>query len=63
MTGTLAERMAGVHDLITMGRISVDLYPEQIGVVARGGADVRQVARRERDERRRGGRAARAARR
>ena len=42
MTGTLAERMAGVHDLITMGRVGVDLYPEQIGVSL---AEVRTFAK------------------
>ena len=39
-------------DLITMGRVGVDLYPEQIGVRAGRRAHVRQVARRQRDERR-----------
>ena len=27
-------------ELLTMGRISADLYPEQVGVRARGGDDV-----------------------
>ena len=39
-------------DLITMGRVSVDIYPLQIGVGLRGGRDVRQVSRRQPDQRR-----------
>ena len=50
-----------MHDLITMGRVGVDLYPEQIGVSLAEVRDVRQVARRQRDERGRGGGAARPA--
>ena len=43
----------GPFDVITMGRVGVDLYPEQSGVPLGGRADVREVARREPDERRR----------
>ena len=41
-------------DLITMGRVGVDLYPEQTGVQLKDVTHVRQVARRQRDQRRRG---------
>ena len=40
-------------ELLTVGRVSVDLYAEQLGVPIREVADVPQVDRRHRDQRRR----------
>ena len=48
-----------MFDVITMGRIGVDVYPQQIGVSLREVELVREVPRRQLDQRGRGGRALR----